>query len=250
MFLLNHYLDQVRTTVFRQAMFAEFERDAHGVAQNGKPLTSIFCAGCGTNEKYHGPSMTMDEGFSWSGPGFPTLQSFLRLQVCNRLLRRPPPSAPNHEGGEGEGALHPLPFKGSSAYFWTSSGRQVWIWPLPPRWKERFQLSGRRPPFGKTSGMTNVIMAAWDGPPDQPSEIPAVLLKELHHLPTCVGETPERSERTEFQESRQGRHGGRGQFAGSKLFLLKDGWRLPRPLPAPQGISPLPCRRCLPGGRS
>ena len=27
--LLNHYLDQFRTTVFRQAMFAEFERDIH-----------------------------------------------------------------------------------------------------------------------------------------------------------------------------------------------------------------------------
>lgn len=63
-FLLNHYLDQVRTTVFRQAMFAEFERDAHGAAQNGKPLTSEFLCGMWRtlNEKYHGPSITMDEG--------------------------------------------------------------------------------------------------------------------------------------------------------------------------------------------
>ena len=38
-FLLNHFLEQFRTTVFRQTMFAEFEYIAHTMAEQGQPLT-------------------------------------------------------------------------------------------------------------------------------------------------------------------------------------------------------------------
>ena len=38
-YLLNHFLDQFRTTVFRQTMFAEFERAAHKRAEDGESLT-------------------------------------------------------------------------------------------------------------------------------------------------------------------------------------------------------------------
>lgn len=38
-YLLNHFLDQFRTTVFRQTMFAEFERAAHTEAERGGSLT-------------------------------------------------------------------------------------------------------------------------------------------------------------------------------------------------------------------
>lgn len=38
-YVLNHYLDQFRTTVLRQTMFAEFERISHAMAEEGKPLT-------------------------------------------------------------------------------------------------------------------------------------------------------------------------------------------------------------------
>lgn len=63
-YLLNHYLDQVRTTVFRQVMFAEFERDVHAAAGEGRPLTAEILSGMWRelNVKYHGPDMTMDEG--------------------------------------------------------------------------------------------------------------------------------------------------------------------------------------------
>ncbi|MGI6253477.1 MAG: oligoendopeptidase F [Aminivibrio sp.] len=63
-FLLNHYLDQVRTTVFRQTMFAEFERDAHEAVQKGEALTADGLCEMwrDLNAKYHGPSMTLDEG--------------------------------------------------------------------------------------------------------------------------------------------------------------------------------------------
>ncbi len=39
-YLVNHYLEQFRTTVFRQTMFAEFELKIHQMAQNGEALTA------------------------------------------------------------------------------------------------------------------------------------------------------------------------------------------------------------------
>lgn len=39
-YLLNHLLESFRTTVFRQTLFAEFERKAHEMYQNGEPLTA------------------------------------------------------------------------------------------------------------------------------------------------------------------------------------------------------------------
>ncbi len=38
-YLLNHFLDQFRTTLFRQTMFAEFEWKTHKMAENDEPLT-------------------------------------------------------------------------------------------------------------------------------------------------------------------------------------------------------------------
>ena len=37
--VLNHYIDQFRTTVLRQTMFAEFERITHAMYEAGEPLT-------------------------------------------------------------------------------------------------------------------------------------------------------------------------------------------------------------------
>jgi oligoendopeptidase F len=39
-FILNHFLEGFRTTVFRQTLFAEFERKAHDAYAAGQPLTS------------------------------------------------------------------------------------------------------------------------------------------------------------------------------------------------------------------
>lgn len=38
--LLNHFLEGFRTTIFRQTLFAEFERRAHSLYQQGTPLTA------------------------------------------------------------------------------------------------------------------------------------------------------------------------------------------------------------------
>ena len=39
-YILNHFLEGFRTTVFRQTLFAEFERRAHDMEMNGTPLTA------------------------------------------------------------------------------------------------------------------------------------------------------------------------------------------------------------------
>ena len=47
-YILNHFLEGFRTTVFRQTLFAEFERKAHDLDQAGVPLTAE-----GLNQIYH-----------------------------------------------------------------------------------------------------------------------------------------------------------------------------------------------------
>ena len=43
-YVLNHFLEGFRTTVFRQTLFAEFEREAHELEMNGTPLTAeVLC---------------------------------------------------------------------------------------------------------------------------------------------------------------------------------------------------------------
>ena len=61
-FLLNHLLEQFRTTVFRQTMFAEFEKIAHEMAAQGIPLTkeSLSDAYFKLNEQYYGETCFMD----------------------------------------------------------------------------------------------------------------------------------------------------------------------------------------------
>ena len=61
-FLLNHLLEQFRTTVFRQTMFAEFEKNSHEMAAQGIPLTkeSLSAAYFRLNEQYYGETCFMD----------------------------------------------------------------------------------------------------------------------------------------------------------------------------------------------
>ena len=44
-FILNHFLEGFRTTVFRQTLFAEFERKAHDAYMAGQPLTAELLNG-------------------------------------------------------------------------------------------------------------------------------------------------------------------------------------------------------------
>ena len=62
-YLLNHFLEQFRTTCFRQTMFAEFELAAHRMAESGQPLTqeTLSAAYYQLNKDYYGESCVVDE---------------------------------------------------------------------------------------------------------------------------------------------------------------------------------------------
>ncbi|CZR81770.1 TPA: oligoendopeptidase F [Clostridioides difficile] len=69
-YLLNYYLEQFRTTVHRQTMFAEFEKIVHQRVESGEPLTAdeftnIYYK---LNEKYYGKSAIVDKqiGIEWA----------------------------------------------------------------------------------------------------------------------------------------------------------------------------------------
>ncbi len=61
--LLNYYYDMVRTTFFRQAMFADFERETHSYAESGGILTPDYMCGLWAklNEQCYGPDMVIDD---------------------------------------------------------------------------------------------------------------------------------------------------------------------------------------------
>ena len=61
-YLLTHYADQFRTTVFRQTMFAEFEMIIHDMAERGEPLTpqELNRIYYDLNLKYYGPETVVD----------------------------------------------------------------------------------------------------------------------------------------------------------------------------------------------
>lgn len=63
LYLLNHYLEQFRGTIYRQTMFAEFERDIHEYVENGGALTAEYLSDSykKLNEKYYGPNMVVDD---------------------------------------------------------------------------------------------------------------------------------------------------------------------------------------------
>ncbi|MBQ6002432.1 MAG: oligoendopeptidase F, partial [Synergistaceae bacterium] len=60
--LLNYYYDMVRTTFFRQAMFAEFERETHSYAESGGVLTPDYLSSLWEklNAQCYGPEMVID----------------------------------------------------------------------------------------------------------------------------------------------------------------------------------------------
>lgn len=61
-YLLNYFMDMIRTTLFRQTQFAEFEQKAHEMAEAGEPLnkdnlSELYYA---LNQRYYGDAVTHD----------------------------------------------------------------------------------------------------------------------------------------------------------------------------------------------
>ncbi|MBR0600131.1 oligoendopeptidase F [Sinanaerobacter chloroacetimidivorans] len=61
-YLLNLYIEEFRTTLFRQTMFAEFERLTHYAVENGEVLTAEWLSDeyGKLNKKYFGPKVSYD----------------------------------------------------------------------------------------------------------------------------------------------------------------------------------------------
>lgn len=70
LYLLNHFLEGFRGTVFRQTMFAEFEHDIHVRMQNGEALTAEKLTEIyyDLNKKYFGDDVVSDDeiGLEWA----------------------------------------------------------------------------------------------------------------------------------------------------------------------------------------
>ncbi len=62
-YLINHFLDQFKGTLYRQTMFAEFELNIGKMVREGQTLTAdVLCAEYRRlNELYYGPDMVVDD---------------------------------------------------------------------------------------------------------------------------------------------------------------------------------------------
>lgn len=73
MYLLNHFLESFRLTVFRQTMFAEFEWKAHQKIEQGQSLTADSL--CQTYEalldQYFAPEVVVDDFMRWEWARIP-----------------------------------------------------------------------------------------------------------------------------------------------------------------------------------
>ena len=61
-YLLNYFMDMIRMTLFRQTQFAEFEAEAHAMAERGEPLNkdNLSALYYDLNKKYYGEGAVHD----------------------------------------------------------------------------------------------------------------------------------------------------------------------------------------------
>ncbi|MBU3090895.1 oligoendopeptidase F [Clostridium sp. CF011] len=77
LFLINQQLEGIRTTVFRQCMFAEFEKTTHENFEQGNPLSpeDLCKIYHDLNRKYFGAEMVVDEGIDMEWARIPHFYS-------------------------------------------------------------------------------------------------------------------------------------------------------------------------------
>lgn len=63
LFILNHLMELYKGTIYRQVMFAEFERDMHALKEQGEVLTNELLSNkyYELNKKYFGPGVVIDD---------------------------------------------------------------------------------------------------------------------------------------------------------------------------------------------
>ncbi len=119
-YLLVGLLETIRTTIFRQTMFAEFERAAHELVEAGTPVTAPRLEGIyrALLEKYYGPGYTLDpdDGLEWGYvPHFYYkyyVYSYATglasgIAVADRIREQGPPAAQAYLGMLRAGAAEP-----------------------------------------------------------------------------------------------------------------------------------------------
>jgi oligoendopeptidase F len=98
-YLINHAIDEIRGTIIRQTMFAEFEKISHALVESGEPLTVETLrrntASCWTSTS----ARLRDRRGAGAGvPAHPALlPRVLRLQVRDGPQRRDRPERARHE---------------------------------------------------------------------------------------------------------------------------------------------------------
>lgn len=72
-YLLNHFLEQFKSTLFRQTMFAEFEKLTHEFVEEGETLTAkrLCELYLGLNKQYFGEEMISDPEIAWEWARIP-----------------------------------------------------------------------------------------------------------------------------------------------------------------------------------
>lgn len=72
-YLINHYLEQFRGTVYRQTMFAEFEKISHEETEAGEALTPAHLNQIygNLNKLYYGPAVAEDDEIRWEWARIP-----------------------------------------------------------------------------------------------------------------------------------------------------------------------------------
>ncbi|MCM1043137.1 MAG: oligoendopeptidase F [Corallococcus sp.] len=72
-YLLQYYLDMLRTTMYRQAMFAEFEAISHDLVEKGQPLTAqVMCEKyLELNKMYYGPAVNHNDEIKYEWARIP-----------------------------------------------------------------------------------------------------------------------------------------------------------------------------------
>jgi len=69
-YLLADRMENIRQTIYRQALFAEFEMTVHGFVEEGTPVTASLLdeTYAGLVKKYYGPDYTLDpdDGMEWA----------------------------------------------------------------------------------------------------------------------------------------------------------------------------------------
>lgn len=72
-YLLSYLLEMIRTTLFRQTQFAEFEQFSHGSVEKGEPLTkeNLSTEYLKLNKKYYGDAVESDDNIKYEWARIP-----------------------------------------------------------------------------------------------------------------------------------------------------------------------------------